>query len=112
MLTEGLLFLVRLSLSSVHHYFNPVPPPLSQILTLLSPSPQLKLLLSAEPDPPPISPLFTRAARKRRRELGNEEEAPVSLGAIDVAMVTGWFSDALHEYLTRKYEIIFSDFQY
>ena len=36
MLTEGLLFLVRLTLSSVHHYFNPVPPPLSQILTLFS----------------------------------------------------------------------------
>jgi hypothetical protein len=68
----------------------------------------LKCLLSSHPASPSIiSPLTTRSGRKRKRE---EEEKVTTFGSLDVTMVTGWFSDVLHDFLTKKNSTVHHQF--
>jgi hypothetical protein len=56
--------------------------------------------------PPTISPLATRAGKKRKRE--EKEAASASSGGvrgegvIKVELVNAWVGDALHDFITRK----------
>ena len=58
--------------------------------------------------PPTISPLATRAGKKRKRE--ENEAAGISEGGvgrrgdgvIKVELVNAWVGDALHDFITRK----------
>lgn len=64
--------------------------------------------------PPPISPLTTRAGRKRRREVAADSELVGSGGSsvktekdddhgvLNAELVNGWLGDALHDFITRK----------
>ena len=79
-----------------------LPPSLSPSLLPSLPS-QLKVLLACE-SPPAISPVTTRAGRKRKREQERpEEEGRPSHGLLDVPMVTGLLSDVLHNFITKKW---------
>ena len=55
--------------------------------------------------PPLISPVTTRAGRKRKLQ-GEGEEKKVEPGSehglLNVGVVTGWFAEALHDFLTVK----------
>ncbi len=55
---------------------------------------------------PHVSPLTTRAGRKRKLEEEEEERGEVKPdqdhGLLCVPMVTQWLSDALHDCLTVK----------
>lgn len=51
--------------------------------------------------PPLISPLTTRAGRKRKGEEQGEESAG-GHSELDVNMVTEWFAAALHNFMTVK----------
>lgn len=62
-------------------------------------------VLRGSQTPPLVSPLTTRAGRKRK-QLQEQEDVPrvnSNHGELDVSMVTGWFSDALHHFITVKY---------
>ena len=57
--------------------------------------------------PPAISPLTTRAGKKRKREVevassDGEKGAARDEGVLDVELVNGWIGDALHDFITRK----------
>lgn len=60
-------------------------------------------VLRGHAQPPLVSPVTTRAGRKRRRQEEQEKgEESDSHGRLDVAMVTEWFSSALHDFITVK----------
>ena len=55
--------------------------------------------------PPLVSPLTTRAGRKRKEQCQEQDNTAGMIsdnGKLDVTMVTGWFSDVLHHFITVK----------
>lgn len=68
-------------------------------------------VLRGSQTPPLISPLTTRAGRKRKLQQSQEQGVSEvkksgiksNHGELDVVMATGWFSDALHHFITVKY---------
>ena len=53
--------------------------------------------------PPLVSPLTTRAGRKRKRDKCEEGEESPGHGRLDVTLVTGLLADALHDFITVKW---------
>ena len=52
--------------------------------------------------PPAISPLTTRAGKKRKREEEEKEGEGGSDGRLDVPLVTRWLEEVLHDFITVK----------
>ena len=58
--------------------------------------------------PPTISPLTTRAGKKRKREEkeaaaeSGEREGVRGEGVLNVELVNAWVGDALHDFITKK----------
>ena len=54
--------------------------------------------------PPTISPLTTRAGKKRKKEEAEKETGGIvrGEGVLNVKLVNGWMRDALHDFITRK----------
>ena len=52
--------------------------------------------------PPLVSPLTTRAGKKRKREERKEEGEGESNGRLDLPLVTQWLEEVLHDFITVK----------
>ena len=126
LVTQGCLFLV-----SHDTGWKLCPPSWCHLLVSFTPHTQLRVLRGCSA-PPTISPLTTRSGRKRKLQKPNTEvyvsrhltlklfvltdvfhspsPPPIlfsyshqpSHGLLNVSMVTGWFSDVLHHFITVK----------
>ena len=81
-------------------YTSPVNPLTASLVT--QGSMFLLRVLRGSTAPPAISPLTTRAGKKRKREEADKEVVRGE-GVLNVELVNGWMGDALHDFITRKW---------